>query len=120
MGKCKFDVNGVCYAIECHFLIKCGCKDGDGCVVRMAGMDMIREWKSRVHVNELEPRLTVMQPSVVNVSVPVDGNVAKEEMVHTEGLFAFIERTKDEIPIQSDFDTEQSVILPKADKVKTK
>jgi len=88
MEKCEFDVNGVCYAVECHWVFRCGCKDDDGCVVRMASMEEVRMHARRVYADDLEPRITVMQPSVVNVSLP--------ENVASEGL-----------------DTEQSVILPK-------
>ena len=97
MESCRFDIDGMCYAIECHYLTKCGCKDSDGCVKKYASMDEMKLHESRVYTGEIVPRIVVMPPTVVNVSVPLDENVA------LEGL-----------------DTEQSVILPRVDDVKTK
>ena len=86
MRTCVFNVNGVCYSMECKNDLMCDCKNSDGKVVRVASVRDIHE------INPVMPKVTVMQPTVENVSMERDG---------IPDLDCGI------------YDTEQSVILPK-------
>jgi hypothetical protein len=98
--KCNFDVNGVCYAMVCYTDLRCGAKDDAGNLIRMATVDEIKERSSLIEAikNDVAmPKMTVMQPTVVNADGPPVESVAPKQNDATPGVY----------------DSEQSTILPK-------
>jgi hypothetical protein len=96
--KCNFDVNGVCYAMVCYTDLRCGAKDDAENLIRKATVDEIKERSRLIEAikNDVAmPKMTVIQPTVVNADgAPVENVASKENPV-------------------SEFDSEQSTILPK-------
>lgn len=86
-NACEFDIEGVCYAPKCFDdSNKCSAKDINGYITFASDAQI----KEKRETEMAMPKLTIMQPTVVNISNPPSENVASEG-----------------------FDTEQSVILPK-------
>jgi hypothetical protein len=50
--KCEFDVSGTCYAWVCYSAEKCGAKDGEGHIVRIATMEEIMERERQIEKND--------------------------------------------------------------------
>jgi hypothetical protein len=100
--KCKFDVNGVCYVMVCYTDLRCGAKDDAGNIIRRASGDQIRERSRLIETikGDVMPKMTVMQPTVVNVDGPLE-NVASDKNDAMPDLDCGI------------YDSEQSSILPK-------
>jgi hypothetical protein len=128
--KCNFDVNGVCYAMVCYTDLRCGAKDDAGNLIRMATVDETKERSRLIETikNDVAmPKMTVMQPTVVNADGPPDENVAPKDLLcssdnrdnyhdcddyNTEFCRQRCEFGPKENPV-SEFDSEQSTILPK-------